>query len=364
MPQIFAVGETLYTDRMLDRADPAALAATNAPPRRLRTMRGTAELPPPADLEGTPFEPLGIGKPLAVEIAYVYTGTLPGNSRSDMLLASAVKRLPVFDAAPRAINALLKSVPSMTRVDALPAVTSGTPLVYYTPGLTDHGLTVTLEMVFDRFPEETFERIGSVLGTAAGIPVFAPASAYLMAGSLVLKVVAKIAERVLDGSPDFAETLSIDMNRPGLRDTRPGYVLLTNSPQLESQIERGELIFRPRDGLVVKATITPYTGPVPYIVLSLDGHERPDYAEFAPTMASAAVLDRFLHTGDRPRSADVLIEGLKAYNDIHYADKAESLARQLGRMTDPGSAEFKRVKSLFDAYVKNIGDERLRPKLG
>lgn len=361
MPQIFAFGERLYTERMLERTDPAELAALAAPERRTRALRATAELPA-ADDESVPFVSLGIGKPLAVEIAHVYTGSLPGSSRSDMLLTSAVKRMPVFDAAPRAINALLSDVRTMARIDTLPAVTSGTPLVYYTPSLTDHGLAVTLEMVFDRFPEETFERIGSALGTAAGIPVFAPAGAYLMAGSLVLNVISKIAERVLDGSPDFSETFAISTDRSGWINTPPGFVLLTTSTQLASQAEREELTFRPRDGLVVKATDTAYAGPIPYIVLSLDGRNRPDYAEFAPTIASAAVLDRFLHTGDRPKPTDILMESLKLYSDIHYAEKARSMARDLGRMPDHDSDDYKRTKTLFDAYIKNIGDERLRPK--
>lgn len=67
----------------------------------------------------TDFEPVGIGKPLTIEIRHIYTGQYPktrsfgrgGQRRNQgMLVTSAMKSIATFDAAPRAVNFLTKNV--------------------------------------------------------------------------------------------------------------------------------------------------------------------------------------------------------------------------------------------------------------
>lgn len=55
------------------------------------------------------FEPIGIGKPLNIHIRHIYTGNKAEGfwGSKDMLVASAMKSIAVYDAAPRAINFLV-----------------------------------------------------------------------------------------------------------------------------------------------------------------------------------------------------------------------------------------------------------------
>jgi hypothetical protein len=201
------------------------------------------------------------------------------------------------------------------------------------------------------------------MGTAAGLPIFAPASAYLMAGGVLVKLFSQFAEYLSDGKQSFSETLSIDIDRPGVENTQPGFAILTNSDEIEELVNNRHLEFVPKAGLRNTSTGKAYNGPGAYVVLSLDGSERPDYAAFAPTMASAALLDRFLHLGQqRPTSTDLIFQSMKAFNDLHYRSKAEGIKRRLAE-TPQESEDGNRLRLLFDAYVKNISDRDLHPVL-
>lgn len=315
----------------------------------------------------TSFSPIGLGKPLSIEIAFVYTGNLATtglfSNKPDLLLSSAVKRLPVFDAAPRAVNLIMDDLKKGFRFSDIAASMPGTPLVYYSPALTDRGTAVTVELAFDKFPEDAVKQVGSMLVSSAGLPLFAPASAYLLAGGILVKLLAQIGEKLLDGAPSFAETLPIDIDRPGLVNSKPGFAVLTNSSEIEQLADAGKLEFVPKSGLRSTQTGEPYEGTGAYVVLSLDGTEREDYRSFAPTMASAALLDRFLHVGQqRPAGTDLVLQAMQAFNDIHFRGKAESIKRKLAE-APKDSAEEKKLKELFGAYAANISDDTLQPKL-
>src|SRR5262249_24115675 len=107
----------------------------------------------------------------------------------------------------------------------------------------------------------------------------------------------------------------------------------------------------------------PYDGTGAYVVASLDGTEREDYRSFAPTMASAALLDRFLHVGQqRPAGTDLVLQAMQAFHDIHFRAKAEEIRQKLADVPKD-SAEEAKLKEMFDAYVGNISDKTLQPRL-
>lgn len=67
----------------------------------------------PAQPPGLPFEPIGIGRPLGVEVLHVYAGDLPShlfNRTPDVLVTSAARSWATTDAAPRALNRLAEDV--------------------------------------------------------------------------------------------------------------------------------------------------------------------------------------------------------------------------------------------------------------
>lgn len=363
MPQFYGYGDRLISEAAVLAASDTDLRelAARRPSGTLRLARGGSES---AGASAAIASPIGIGKPLSVEITYVYTGVLSkkGWDKPDMLLASSVKRLPLYDAAPRAIQALLQSLPENHGMGSLPANVPGTPLVFHSPSLTDRGVTVTIEMVFDRFPSEAFDQVGNMLATAAGIPVFAPASAYLMAGSVIVKLVSKVAEAIVDGRPTFLQNLNINVDRPLYEDTSPGLILLTPAGGLADGLAAGRYTVNVERGLIDTAGQA-YGGPDPYVVVGLDGSPRPDYSNFTPTMATASILDRFLHAGEgRPTTTGLIVDALKAYNDVQYRLLADSARKRLAGIAEPDGPEAKQLKTLIDAYIKNIGNEDLRPK--
>lgn len=365
MPQFYGYGNSLVSSEQFMQASDKELRklASGAPPAALVSARFATRLSGLNFAAAPQPTAIGIGRPLSAELAYVYTGSLskPGWHRPDMLLASSVKKLPVYDAAPRAMQTVLQGVSEKFGFSSLPANIPGTPLIYHTPSLTDRGITVTIEMIFDRFPSETFDQIGNMLSTAAGIPVFAPAGAYLMAGSIIVKLFAKVAEAIIDGRPAFAENLNINVDRPLYQDTAPGFLVLCPPGTLAGAIGRKEFIPAGDRGLISAGGGAPYNGPDPYVIVSLDGSDRTDYASFTPTMAAASVLSRFLHIGDgQPTATGLMIEALKAYNDIHYRSLADSAKKRLADL-DPNSEEAKNLKKLLEAYIKNIGNDDLRP---
>jgi hypothetical protein len=77
------------------------------------------------------FEPIGIGKPLTIELRHVYTGKypVPGflDADKDMMITTAMKSLATFNAAPRALNFVQKDVRAKTNTRSLPATADGTP---------------------------------------------------------------------------------------------------------------------------------------------------------------------------------------------------------------------------------------------
>jgi hypothetical protein len=364
MPTLYGFGSNLLvSERSLDAMTSSELRGLT---QRAGSSRSTAAATSSAE-SATPFSPIGLSKPLSIEIAFVYTGNLAttglfGN-KPDLLLSSAVKRLPVFDAAPRAVNLIMDDVKKGFRFSDIAANIPGTPLVYYSPALTDRGTAVTIELAFDKFPEDAVKQVGSMLGSSAGLPLFAPASAYLLAGGMLVKLFAQIGEKLVDGAPSFSETLSIDIDRPGLANSKPGFAILTSSSEIEELADAGKLEFVAKNGLRNTQTGRLYDGAGPYVVLSLDGTDRQDYASFAPTMASAALLDRFLHVGQqRPAGTDLVLQAMQAFNDIHFRSKAESIKRKLAD-APKDSPEAKKLQELFGAYAGNISDETLKPKL-
>ena len=66
------------------------------------------------------WQPIGVGKPLTIEIREVYTGKFPSStfgSQKPMLLASATKSIAAFDAKPLALNFLTRKTAKKTRIN-------------------------------------------------------------------------------------------------------------------------------------------------------------------------------------------------------------------------------------------------------
>ena len=180
-----------------------------------------------------PFTPVGLGKPLSIEIRHVYTGQYPHSGlfggRKDLLVTSAVKGLVTYEAAPRAVNFLRDGVQRNTSFATPAATEQGTPLVFYSPALTQASTVASFEMVFDKFPSELFDQVANALTGAAGIPVFASKSVFLLGAGSLSRLAGKVGDSLFDGTPDFSSTEAIVFERPGALDTVADFRLVTRN---------------------------------------------------------------------------------------------------------------------------------------
>lgn len=310
------------------------------------------------------FQPIGLGLPLTIMIREVYTGKYPkGNlfgGKKGMLLTSAIKSITSFDAKPRAINFLMDKIKSQTRLERPSASSQGTPILFYSPALLERSLTLDLTIVFDSFPQETFEQVGNFFTSAAGIPIFLAQSAYLVGAGMLLKLLGSAGEAIFDGNPNFISSDGIDIFLPGRPPMPPGFALITSD-----DIDQVDPTFRQKyqvnaNGQVVDSGGAVYQGDVPYIVISLDGTKSDELSSFTPTAASAAILSRFFGIKNKQeQSLDVLLNSLKLYNDVTFRRQIEQVDKQLKDATgdEKTALEAKRV-----ALLKNISEELLKPK--
>jgi hypothetical protein len=308
-----------------------------------------------------PFEEVGFGKPLLVEIRHVYTGRFPRpgifDKTKDMLVTSAMKNLATFNAAPRAVNFMQRDVRTHHRLSNPAATEQGTPLVHYVPALTERNAVVTFEIGFDEFPDEMFDLVGGALNQAAGIPLFVSASTYLLAAGAITKLLGNLGSRVFDRSPVFKATERLTFMRPGEPIPQADFRLITEE-DVDPTLLRD---FKVTSEGLIDASGRPYAGDIPYIIISLDGRKYDEYKNFTPTAASAAILERYYSIRDGQEQAlEPLLDALKLYNDWRFRKKADEVAEALKKLP-PDSPEHKAKKAEYDALVKNILDDVLKP---
>ncbi len=305
------------------------------------------------------FQPIGIGRPLVVEVQHIYSGDLPRQfpfGSPDLLVSSAAKGWHVIEASPRALNRLAKDVPRRSDVD-FPAHGAGSRLAFYSPAVVADATTVSVELVADSFPEEAFDQASELLGKAAGLPVFASHSMYLLAGAVVAKAIGSLGEKLVDGRPFFSDTLHLPFRVPGRKIARARKVLLCNRGT-EAEFE-GKYRFAPDSYSIVDEAGKVYEGPAPYVSLSIDGREAEAYEKFAPAALTTELLNRFYHADKKNAVADALFSALEIYNDIEFAKKAKAAQLELAGL-DEASKEYADKKKLVDAYLKNIRNDAIR----
>jgi hypothetical protein len=276
-----------------------------------------------------------------------------------MMLTSAMKGLVTYDAAPRAVNLLRKNVKAETNIRTVAATEKGTPLIFFSPALTEPASVLTLELIFDQFPQEIFNALSTAMTSAASVPVFAPANFYLMAAGMVMKLIGKGGENIFDGQAAFSQTEELNFRLPGAPLPQADFRLVTEDDFEEDVLNKFKVS---SDGKLVDSNDRAYKGNHPYMVISLDGHKTEDFKDFTPTAASAALLDRFFHIREgREQSLDMLLDALRIYNDWKFRSKADHIAKELADL-DPESERYKTKKESYNAMVDNILNQMLKPK--
>lgn len=320
-----------------------------------------------AGRDARPFDPIGLGKPLTIWITSAYPGDLPpkggrlfGKVRG-ALVSSAVKSWQTFDMQPRAFNILKQTATRRVPIAGPAATEEGTPVVFYSPSLIDRSLILTVEMAFDNVDEDVFKAVGSVFGSAAGLPVFASAAPYLLAASVLFRLGGEIGNRVFDSRAEFQATENINLDLPGMAPAQAGFALLTRSEVDEKTLR--DYFITSTGELVHKTTNAAYAGELPYVIVALDGKSDTSLQNFKATAASAALLQKFYNIRqDGQTDAKILSDALKFYNDFRFREEARDLAKRIEEADSED--EKKRLQERYKAVLKNIQSDEFKIKAG
>jgi hypothetical protein len=279
-----------------------------------------------------------------------------------MLVCSAVKDIAVTNAAPRALNYLRPNIRKNTNLVAPPATEQGTPIIAYYPAVTASSLILTTELIFDEFPQEVFDSVGSALGTVAQLPIFLPAAGYLLAASTLIKIVGGLGQALFDGQPVFERTETLDFTIPVGSFAKADFRIFCNSG-----FDPSGLHFENGRGLV-DANGKPYDGDEPYMVIALDGAERENLREFAPALLSAAQLQKFFNVKNGTQaSIEAFVDAMKLLNDSKYRTEADRLKKRIDALkADPNhdAATLAKLRESYDAQIANITSEAMKPVTG
>jgi hypothetical protein len=204
--------------------------------------------------------------------------------------------------------------------------------------------------------------MSKLFGAASSIPLFAPASGYLVAASTVSRIVGDLGKALFDGTPAFKQTEPISFITPGTNLPTARFVLLTNDSADPGIYQKYKI--DDTGSLVSISDATAYKGDEPYVIIFLDGREVPDYENFQSTAASAALLERFYNIGDNVvQPADSLIQAMQLLSDMKYRKDADALAQQIGGLP-AGSPELADKQAKLNALIANISSSLLKPKSG
>jgi hypothetical protein len=154
----------------------------------------------------------------------------------------------------------------------------------------------------------------------------------------------------------FSATETLDFDMPGATSPEAEFRIICN-PTLDATAFR----FQPNRGLIDRTSKKVYDGDEPYIVLSLDGRQREEFAGFAPTALTATLLEKFYTIKDGAEAAvETLVDAMTLYSDSRFRLQADSVKRKLDA-APKNSAEAEALKARYDALLANILNEAMKP---
>ena len=314
------------------------------------------------------FTPIGIGKPLSLQIMSIYTGDAPKKTlggAKDLLIASATKYMHLSNAQPRAINQVYRKVQSR-KLYGPSAFDEGCPIINYSPAVEADSIVSSVEIMASKFDKEGFDTISSFLGKASLTPLFAPSTSSLMLGASVVNIAGKLGKSLLNKKdPYLRDDIIIEFNTPDIVASYSELILICNNqdkrtfrnaytPVSIKEAHSSREVF-----LQHKQTGKPYDGAAPYMIVSLDGRERTELNDFQPKLASAALMQEFYSERTTSEATVLLDDAMGLYNDFVFHTKANALKTKLKTMSTK-SKNFEMELARFKAFQKNIQHKKFK----
>ena len=305
------------------------------------------------------FKPIDFARPLSIVIRRIYTGKFPEkhlfSDRKPMLISSSVKDITTTSAGARALNVIKNGVAPGSVFNGPGASEEGTALVYYSPAVTSPFITIGVTMIFENFDKELFERAAKLFSASAGVPIFMPAANYLLAAGTVLRLAGGIGGQLLNGQAVLNENLQLDFSFGGAGLPQPGFWILSSGT-----LDTSKYQFDPVKGLIHRSDSTPYDGPDPVVVVTVDGTAVEGVSNFTPLLASATLLSRFFNQKEGSEvPMDAVLDAVKLQTDLTFRKKAEEIKTKLTALPT-GSPERLKLDDALKAFNQNIGESRLQ----
>jgi len=317
--------------------------------------------------DGVPFTPIGIGRPLSIEILATYTGDAPNKflgGKRDIMLVSGTRSVHTLNASVRGLN-LLRRRAGDNQIISPGAFDEGSRVVYYTPALDADAVHFSFELIADTFPEQTFSDISTLFTSAAGLPVFLPAAPFLLAGATVASIIGKLG-RALDSGPFMDGNGTLEIRTPGeARAIARRMIIFDNKDRNKLMAYRPGHIKGPGDewqpALVHRQSGKAYDGDAPYLLINVDGSTKPQLNDFLPQAATVAQLDKF-YGKKQPGSAalNALQEAMSLYNDLSYSRKIKTQKNLLSGIKDTTSSAYLNGQKLLEAYQANLRSDAFK----
>jgi hypothetical protein len=313
-----------------------------------------------------PYQGIGLGKPLTITIERIYVGDypdalpwVPGFNLGDILVTSAHKAFQSFEAAPRAVHLLEPRAALRSSLKAK-AVGQGSQLVFYSPAVADFSILFSVELSADRdFDKELGAAFAKAVTAAGALPVFASAAPFLIAAGTAIPIAFKAANLLARPNVFYQEHVELNFARPGVALAQPGALVLYPGGDDRPFVDTYSL----GDDFHLRHVESGdrYAGQLPYVVISLDGTERPDLKTWSAHAASASLVERFYEPDElMTRALDIVTAGMTLYNDMEYRQKA---AAELAQAKASTGEERKQHQVMYAAYRKNIQSEAIRTSL-
>lgn len=313
-----------------------------------------------------PSQPIGLGKPLSVEILGIYNGDHPnvflGGKKRDTILVSGITNPLQTSASARAVNLIKENTKERKYLERA-AWDAGTSLIYYSPAMDRSKCTISLELKTDNFEQEIVDAITTVLKDASEYPLFLTAAPFLYAGSRVLGSLGNVANSILEKKKNMEDSIVIQFKTASIPPSIARRVLFCNESDkrlfrqydIKTLDNDGDYIVR----LVHKTNGQVYNGKAPYIIVNLDGAVKKEYEAFVPLIATSTQVNKFFGGQVTESVMKAFQDSMALANDMAYLNKIKDAKEDIESL-EKGSVEYEDLKVLIESFKENIGNSDIK----
>ena len=329
------------------------------------SVNGKLSIPSDSHPLDSRYEPVGVGKPLCVEILHWAFGDIEDWwGKSEILSASWSKLGRGAKPGPRLVHFIRKDINKFDHIDQLGAAQYGHRLVFYTPAYDGRQLRLTLQYVeLDKAVKKNINAIGSALINLGSLPVFAAQLPFLLALPSGLELGRKIYNLFNRNDKILAESLDFRLDGGDFyRLTSGRYVVVGGSHLPHVFTEKYKLAAQgpQKNRLVTTQDNTPaeMSGMVsPYVVLRVNGEKVSDYEGFEIEGTAQEMIEAVLNgdTNLTDEAAELISAAAKSAKEYETVKQIMARKREMAAAgTDEEKAKkLKEIQNL----LKLVSDE-------